>query len=209
MEFHCARVLPDACSALVVTCTCDFHMVLLLCLSQLRSRLVVRSTTAPLWWMSVKQDSRITVITRSGGNSFSPTKGCWSRTQWLHFSVTWGDDSPHNTVRFSLDGSVLYQALLPHSTDAFEIYFTPNFVTDSAFILSRGLGDDEIQTITRSLQLWSLELWRDDSLLCLCSTGAKLVDCLDTVQVSHYRELRCECLLYINCIVSDLFTVIV
>lgn len=172
----------------------SFQMLLSLSLSQHRSRLVVRSTTAPPWWLRVTQDSRIAVGTSSGVNSFSPTKGCSSRTQWLHFSVKWGVASPLNTVSVFVDGIVQYQALLPLSTAAFEISFTPNSASDSSFILSRGSSDNEIQTITKSLQLWSLELWRDDSLVCLCSTGAELVDCLDTVQVSEYHELRCVCM---------------
>lgn len=146
---------------------------------------------APLWWMTVKQNGLISVATTSEVRSFPPSKSCLSRTQWLHFSVMWGDASTRNTVSVSLDGSIQYQALLPHNTDAFQIYFNPSLASDTAFILSHGLSDDEIQTMTKSLQVWSLELWRDDSLLCLCSTGAAdLVDCLDTVWVSHYRELR-------------------
>ena len=122
--------------------------------------------------------------------------------------MKWGATSPLNTAIVSVDGNVQYQALLPLSTDAFDISFTPYFASDSSFIISHGLGNDEIQTITKSLQLWSLELWRDDSVVCLCSTGAELVDCLDTVQVSEYRELRCvlEC---VKCMLCNSCTVIV
>lgn len=138
--------------------------------------------------MSVNEKSHITV-TRSGVNSFLPTKSCFERTQWLHLSVAWGDVSANNIVSVSLDGSLLYQALLPRSTDAFQIYLNPSFVSDSAFILSHGFGDVEIQTITSSLSLWNLEHWRDDSVLCLCSSDDDLEDCLNTVWVSHHREL--------------------
>lgn len=152
-----------------------------------RNRLIVRSMNPPLWWMRVNEKRHITV-TRSGVNSFLPTENCFERTQWLHLSVAWGDASDNNIVSVSLDGSLLYQAFLPHSTDAFQIYFNASFVSDSAFILSHGFGGVKVQTITSSLSLWNLEPWSDNSFLCLCSSDDDLRDCLDTVGVSHHHE---------------------
>ena len=159
----------------------------------------------------MNEKSHITV-SRSGVNSFLPTESCYGRTQWLQLSVVWGDASASNIISVSLDGSLHHQALLPHSTDAFQIYFNPSFVSDSAFILSHGFGDVEIQTITSSLSLWNPELWRDDSFLCLCSSDDDLGDCLDTVWVSHNRELWYVSVFVVRwfyCMLGDFFTVIV